>query len=360
MIRIDIRPVWRFNIDGRERDFDFMLISLLEALDAEPKLTRAAARAGISYRHAWNLIGEWQQFFDAPLVEMTRGRGSTLTPLGERLLWAVQRARARLAPDLDSLASEFAAALNAAYRPSRQRLTLHASHDFAVAALRELTAPLGFDLDVQYRGGFDALASLARGECGLAGFHLPEGRVGAAMAARYAAAMPPACRLIALAARTQGFIVRGGNPKGIRTIADLARADVRMVNRQRGSGTRALLDLLIDEAGLDRRRLDGYESAENTHAAVAALIAGGQADCGFGVQAAAAQYRLDFVPLLRERYCLACPKRALDSTPVTALRGALRSDAFAAILDTLPGYSAWATGEALDPATVLEPALART
>ena len=97
MIRIDIRPVWRFRSES-EKDFDFLLVALLEALHETGKLTQAAERAGVSYRHAWNLIEQWQEFFGAPLVTMRRGRGSELTTLGSRLLWAGQRARARLSP----------------------------------------------------------------------------------------------------------------------------------------------------------------------------------------------------------------------------------------------------------------------
>src|SRR3954468_16950849 len=105
MIRIDIRPVWRFRGDT-EREFDFQLVAILGELHASGKLTQAAEKAGISYRHAWNLVGEWEAFFGAPLVAKERGRGSRLTPLGERLLWAGRRAQARLGPELEKLAAE--------------------------------------------------------------------------------------------------------------------------------------------------------------------------------------------------------------------------------------------------------------
>src|SRR6185503_19534277 len=166
--------------------------------------------------------------------------------------------------------------------------------------------------DLQYKGSFDALAALRRGECDLAGFHLPEGSMRDLMQRRYAEGLPREhYRLLSFVTRTQGLMLRPGNPKGIHAIADLARAGVRMVNRQRGSGTRALLEFFISAQGLDRSRIDGYEMEETTHGAVAALIAGGQADAGIGVQAAAAVYRLDFVPVCRERYLLACHRDAL-------------------------------------------------
>jgi molybdate transport repressor ModE-like protein len=348
MIHIDIRPVWRFRA-GTEREFDFQLIAILGELDASGKLTQAAEKAGISYRHAWNLVGEWEAFFGAPLVVKERGRGSTLTPLGERLLWAGRRAQARLAPELENLAAEFARSLNDSVKDARAAIAIQASHDFAVGALRELATQSGIEMDLQYRGSFDSLAALRRGECDVAGFHVPEGPLGELMRRRYREGLPNAeYRLISFASRTQGFIVRAGNPKKIRGVADLCRPEVRMVNRQRGSGTRALLEFLIAAEGLDRGRMQGYESEESTHGAVAAMIAGQQADVAIAVHAAAAAYRLDFVPLCVERYYLACHAEALDSPVMRRLLSLLRTADFAQRVDALPGYSAEGAGRILD------------
>ena len=347
MIRIAIRPVWRFRIGEEERDFDFRLIAILAGIDASAKLTHAAQGAGISYRHAWNLVADWEEFFASPLVAKAKGRGSHLTPLGKRLLWAGQRAQARLEPELDNLGSEFADAMNAT-QPDHG-LAVQASHDYAVAILRQIAGDCGIALGLQYKGSFDAIAALRRGECDLAGFHVPEGTMGELMARRYAECLPLAeHRLISLATRTQGFIVRAGNPKEIARIADLQRPDVRMVNRQRGSGTRALFEFLLSAEGLDRACMKGYEAEEVTHGAVAALIAGGQADAGFGIQAAAARYRLDFVPVCRERYFLACRTRKLDDPAVKALLAKLRGRAFRKAVEGLAGYSVEAAGDILE------------
>ena len=348
MIRIDIRPVWRFRA-GTEREFDFQLVAILAELEASSKLTQAAERAGISYRHAWNLVQDWEAFFGAPLVTKVKGRGTVLTPLGQRLLWAGQRAQARLAPELENLAAEFADALNESLTETAPGLAMHASHDFAIGELREMSAAANVPIALQFKGSFDALAALRRGECEVAGFHIPLGRLGVLMAQRYSECLPlDEYRLIGFAARAQGFMVRPGNPKAIRGVADLCRADVRMINRQRGSGTRALLEFLIASEGLDRSRIGGYEHEETTHGAVAALIAGNQADVGFGVQAAAAQYRLDFIPVCTERYLLACRADAIGSAPLRALLELLRGTEFAARVEALPGYSAAGAGEVLD------------
>ncbi len=348
MIRIDIRPVWRFH-SGTGKDFDFVLIALLEAIERTGKLTQSAKQAGISYRHAWNLITQWEAFFGKPLVSMRKGRGTSLTALGADLLWAGLRARARLAPELENLASEFARALNTSLSGTAAGLAVHASHDFAIARLPELAAAAGLALDVQYRGSFDALSALLRGECEVAGFHLPEGELGELMARRYAEGLPAGeFRFIRFVTRTQGFIVRSGNPKQIGGVADLVRPGVRMVNRQRGSGTRALLEFLLSREGIDRDRIRGYESEEVTHAAVAVMIAGNQADVGFGVQAAAAQYALGFVPFCREHYGLACRAGLLETAPLRALLDVLRGPGFRDLVASLPGYAA------PDPAQVVD------
>jgi putative molybdopterin biosynthesis protein len=348
MIRLTIRPVWRFRGESSERDFDFQLVSILAGLETSGKLTHAAEQAGLSYRHAWNLVSEWEAFFGARLVTKSKGRGSQLTALGKRLLWAGQRAQARLAPELENLAGEFAGALNEALEERPAALAMHASHDFAVALLRDLLSEGASRLAVQYKGSFDALASLRRGECDVAGFHVPEGPLGTLLAQRYAECLPRDHRLVSFVTREQGLIVRAGNPGEIAGVEDLCRDGVRMVNRQRGSGTRALLEFMISSRGLDRARMDGYENEEITHGAVAALIAGNQADVGFGVQAAAAQYRLGFIALCRERYYLACHAADLESMPMSHLRHTLRSEAFRARVAELAGYSAERAGEVVD------------
>jgi molybdate transport repressor ModE-like protein len=349
MIRIDIRPVWRFRSGDKEREFDFLLVTLLAEVANTGKLTHAAETAGISYRHAWNLIADWETFFGAPLVTKERGRGSTLAPLGARLLWSGQRAQARLAPDLENLAGEVARSLNESIAENGATLAMQASHDFAVGALRDLAPSAGFEIDLQYKGSFDALAALRRGECDVAGFHVPEGRLGELMARRYAECVSmDEHRLITFVSRTQGLIVRSGNPKKILAVADLCRPDMRMVNRQRGSGTRALLEFFISAEGLDRARMQGYDNEEVTHGAVAALIAGHQADAGLGIEAAAVQYHLDFIPLCDERYLLACRIEEAESARMKMLLALLRGERFAAMVAALPGYSAAGAGKVLD------------
>lgn len=341
MIGVDLRAVWRVRSGGLERELDQNLIALLEALGQAGKLTHAAKAAGISYRHSYNLVERWGAFLGAPLVEMRRGKGTALTPLGERLLWAGRRVQSRLAPELDGLASDFARALNEALDRRPVRLVVHASHDFAVAMLRDRLAAAGIPMDLQSRGSFDALASLLRGDCVVAGFHVADGPLGALMARRYAEGLSGRdVRLLPIATRRQGLIVAKGNPKRLGSIAHLSRHGVRIVNRQRGSGTRALFEFLLTDAQVDRESLSGYDTEEITHSAVAALVAGRQADAGFGLEAAATQFGLGFVPLATERYFLAVDGAGLDRTDVRQLLDAATDPRFHAAVDALAGYRA--------------------
>lgn len=355
MIEIRINPVWTIRNDGDEQRFDFALVVLLRTIREAGRLTEAAQRAGISYRHAWNLIEKWGQFLGAPLVVMTRGRGTQLTPLGEKLLWAGQRFDARLTPQLENLSADLSSVLNETLKSGTRPLRIHASHDFAVARLRDLLGRNGkTPIDLQYRGSIDALASLYQGACDVAGFHIAEGPLEAEIARRYASWLKPRVhRLIRFVTRIQGFIVVPGNPKRIETAADLARPGVRFVNRQVGSGTRTLLEQLLAHAGVDPSRIDGFEHEELTHAAVGALVAGRLADAGFGVRAAADQFGLDFVPVATEHYYLICHQETLAHPTVVALRTLLRSTRFSGMVASLAGYAPDRSGQVVTPADAL-------
>ena len=149
-------------------------------------------------------------------------------------------------------------------------------------------------------------------------------------------------KLIRVAQRTQGLIVAPGNPLGIRSLDDLAR--VRFVNRAPGAGTRVLLDQLLADRGIDAGRIDGYQRQEATHLSVATCVASGAADAGFGIEAAARQQGLDFVPVVQEEYFFACSADTVDKPVALQLREALASPAWREVLARLPGYSATEPG----------------
>ncbi|MCC7547967.1 MAG: helix-turn-helix transcriptional regulator [Burkholderiales bacterium] len=345
MSQIEIRPAWMFRDTVSGRHLDPRLFVLLEAIHECGKLTLAARRAGLSYRHAWNTIGRWSDFFGTPLVLMEKGRGAKLAPLGEKLLWAQARARARLSPQLENLASELNLEIKRALAQGSAVLRLHASYGYAVAELPDLLREQpDIELDLQYLPAADALASLTRGDCDLAGIHVPEGTLGTRALELYGQWIDRRVyRLVYLVRRQQGLFLQPGNPRRIRGLADLRR--VRFVNRNRGSGTRLLLDTLLEQSDIDPGSIDGYANEEYTHAAVAAYVASGMADAGMGVEPPARQFKLDFLPLAAERYFLVARNETFDFPAVHALLAQLRGPEFRARVARLPGYSAERSGE---------------
>lgn len=345
-LNISIRPVWRFRNAG-EQELDLTLFALLEAIEQTGKLTAAARGAGVSHRHAWNLIDKWADFFGAPLVVIERGRGTQLSELGAKLLWAGKRAQARLGPELDNLAAELASSLRDPVAGGLPVVRIHASHDFSLAKLRDLANKAhSVSIDLRYRGSAEALATLRRGTCDFAGFHVTDGPLGESAAQRYAGMLGPAIhRLVWVATRVQGLIVAAGNPKAIERVGDLANPGVRFINRQGDSGTRILLDELLRQDGVDPARIAGYDNEEHTHAAVAAHVAGGLVDAGLGIEAAAVQAGVGFVPIATERYFLAAHKDTLEKPEAKFLLGLLRGDAFHDAVIELHGQRAHRTGE---------------
>jgi molybdate-binding protein len=189
------------------------------------------------------------------------------------------------------------------------------------------------------------VAALSRNECDLAGFHVPIGAYEPEAVAWYARWLDPARHcLLHVGVRQQGLFVAAGNPLGLTGLADLTRPDVRFVNRQVGSGTRMLLELMLNGGGLSAHDIQGFNSAEFTHSAVAAYIASGMADVGIGVRTAAERFGLDFVPLIDERYFFALPIAALDEALMRHLVAVVQSRAYQRAVDGLPGYNAVETG----------------
>jgi putative molybdopterin biosynthesis protein len=151
--------------------------------------------------------------------------------------------------------------------------------------------------------------------------------------------------LLNLARREQGLLVAPGNPRRIRRLRDLARPRCRMVNRQRGAGTRLRLFHALRREGVEPNAVRGYDAELPTHAAVAAAVAGGHADAGPGIRAAAAAWQLDFLPLGEERFDLAIPRRLLETPLVRTFLDLLQQPDMRRAASTLPGYDISRMGE---------------
>lgn len=197
-------------------------------------------------------------------------------------------------------------------------------------------------------GSLGGLMALRRGDAHLAGTHLLDEATGAYNRPFVERLLPgEAIALVHLAYRDQGFMVPPGNPLGLSELRDLARPEVRFVNRQKGSGTRVLLDYHLKQQGLDPATIDGYEREEYTHMAVAAAVLSGAASVGLGILAAARALGLDFVPLFQERYDLAIPRRHWESELLAPLRRALGDPAYREAVAAMGGYDVGLMGEEL-------------
>jgi molybdate-binding protein len=195
-------------------------------------------------------------------------------------------------------------------------------------------------------GSGNALSALRRGEIHVAGVHLAEDQ---ADVSELAAVKPKFgnrdCVIITFAHWEEGFLVRQGNPKRIRTISDITKPAVRIVNREMGSGARRLLDKQLNTSGIECRRVKGYGDEVLSHLDVAARIKAGLADTGIAVRAAAVIFGLDFVPLQRERYDLIIPKIYYDNLPgLQVLLDTMVSKSFRDEIEALGGYDTRETG----------------
>lgn len=216
------------------------------------------------------------------------------------------------------------------------------SHDIAIEEIADhLTRHMNIlSLPV---GSLDGLVNLRLGVCQIAGSHLldesgeyntpfvkhlfPEGNM----------------EIVTLAYRTQGLILTAGNPKGLKKISDLTRPNVRFVNRNAGSGTRLWLDAELRKQKIPAEKITGYKISVKTHSEAASLIEAGKADVSLGLQAAAHQHGLDFIPLFEERYDLILPREQEET--LNPLLNYIQTADFRQLLNSLSGYSTAHSGE---------------
>jgi putative molybdopterin biosynthesis protein len=213
------------------------------------------------------------------------------------------------------------------------------SHDLTLDLLAQFLADHDRRLASANVGSQGGLIALRRGEAHLAGSHLldpKDGTYNISYIRQYMPNIP--VKVVALVGRDQGLIVKKGNPKGVKSLGDLSRHEVQFVNRQRGAGTRVLLDYHLNLSGMTPDSILGYNQEEYTHLGVAAAIASGRADCGLGIAAAAQALDLDFIPLFQERYDLVIPKQHAESQLLAPLFDLLTDRGFREAVSQLMGY----------------------
>ncbi|MCL6570586.1 MAG: helix-turn-helix transcriptional regulator [Bacillus sp. (in: Bacteria)] len=220
-------------------------------------------------------------------------------------------------------------------------IQLSGSHDFLVELfVKQATNALNLQIQPSYIGSLEGLMMLYRGQCDIAAIHLLD-------PASQEYNLPfihqlfvyESILVLRLAARQQGFIVAKGNPKRIHDFNDLTRKDVQFINRQKGSGTRFLLDSKLSSYGIATNNINGYGTEEWNHLSVASYISRGMADVAFGIQSAASHLGLDFVPVATENFDLVFRFTKENKQSLTDLVHFLQSASFKDSLTDLEGYS---------------------
>jgi len=199
-------------------------------------------------------------------------------------------------------------------------------------------------------GSLEGLIALRQGIAQLAGCHLLDAESGEYNLPYVRHLFPDReISLITLANRVQGLMTAAGNPRNICGLQDLARPEVTMINRNRGSGTRLWLDRQVAQLSLPIQEMRGFTREVRTHTAVAEAVSQGRADVGLGLQAAARRYELEFIPLFQERFDLVMPREQLENPRLQPFFDYLQSASFRRSLESLGGYSPQHTGDQLRP-----------
>ena len=337
---------WHFGESDME-DLPLDLIRLLDGVGASGNLQAAARTAGLSYRHAWGMIKHWEQRLGCSLLALERGRGSDLTAGGELLRTVWHDTEQELQARLEQAAVTATDRLRSRGQQSSAPLPIAASHGFGMVALVDLLRAAQVSLDLRFVGSEEALKQYAKGECEIAGFHVPQGVFGQKLWTRFQRHLDLKRDVLLLVeTRELGFITRRDLTQV--TLAEIARKHLRFLNRQAGSGSRLVFDLMLSASDLTPAAITGYHTEEYTHLAVAAVIAGGAADVGFGVRAAAEKFALAFWPTISEKYLIVARREALARAPGALVQRLLRGQAYKRLLAAAAGSDARATGKLIE------------
>jgi putative molybdopterin biosynthesis protein len=324
--------------------FDIFVAPRLASLEGATAAARPRVRARLARKLASTMgMEDWVR------VRLGRvGEGLVVTPLarGAGILTSLLRAEGLLRVPAEReghhAGEEVEVELLRAPEQIERTIVAIGSHDLLLdlAASRLRAADPSLTLASSNAGSLGGLVALRDGLCHLAGSHLLDPATGE-YTLPYVERVLPGREVVVvrLVHREQGLIVAPGNPLGLESVADLARGP-RYVNRQRGAGTRVLLDHLLEREGIEPEQIDGFARQEHTHLAVAAAVAAGRADCGLGVLAAARAFGLGFVPVAREPYDLVFTAETHAEPVLRPLLELLEDDRFRADVEALGGYSA--------------------
>jgi molybdate transport repressor ModE-like protein len=302
------------------------LTSLLKDIDQGKTLVSACKKAGLSYRNVWQKVNEVETALGFKLMERVRGHGSQLSEYAKYLIQFTEdfddKTRRLGQTSLAHLEEGFALFRD----KTEKRWRFASSSDPIIQA-----AVNGFDrFNLSTAGSGEALERLFNYEVDIAGYHVSETLASKTIAKRL---HKEGMQIFPVMKRVQGLMIAKGNPQNITGIKDLLRPNIRFINRQKSSGTRLLLDTVLNKEGIDPKKVKGYEHEEFTHTAIATSILAKKADVGVGVKSIAMENGLDFIQLKDELFFLAMSDELALNKDVAKLIRKIRQ-----LSSKIPGY----------------------
>jgi len=265
------------------------------------------------------------------ITSLSRADGLVVIPRGSQGMQSGTRVNVRL------------------YRPVSElerTIFIIGSHDMTLDLMSQYLVEGNRRITSSNVGSLAGIIALKRGETHVCGSHLLDpgsGIYNLSYIDEYLPGVP--LKVLSFVNREQGIMVRKGNPKFITSLEDLAKSNVTFINRQRGAGTRVLLDYHLRKSGIESYEINGYDMEEYTHLAVASAISSGRADCGLGIAAAAQALELDFTPLYKEKYELIIPSEYYESELLSPLLSVLQNEEFRNAVSNMPGYDVNSMGK---------------
>ncbi len=312
-----------------QRSLDLTHIgNLLKSVEQGKTLAAAAKDLNVSYRTVWNELKEAEQELGCKFLDRIKGHGSRITPAGRLLISSLERLDLQLAGETQRLADDIGMKLANHIKKKFDQFIFCSSND----PLIELISPKFDEIEFETMGSGHALDRLLEEKASIAGFHVSDPQeikgIQDHLQRRNLTVVP-------LMQRVQGLILAKRNPLKIKSVRDLARPEVRFINRQKGAGTRLLLDRLLEREGLKTKQIKGYAHEEFTHNAIATSILAGQADAGMGLQYIAKEYGLHFIPIETETFYLAMKPQLRENKTIRAFIKSVQNHS-----NKSPGYQA--------------------
>lgn len=323
------------------------LIDMLDAVKKSGSLSGAAKELNLSFRHLWNELNRWEGQLGVELLERGRGKNGQLSQLGEKLLCANKEAQAEYLGEILDLKTRISQTFSKAFKTEWNPVRVGGCADVALDEVGRLSAFSDCELGIEFSTSLKGLQAMKAGTIDLTGFNFPTASSVESDAAKEF--LPyldqHANLLISFCTRLQGIVTPKNNPLNIYSLLDIALKKVRFANREEGTGTRVLLDQLLSASGINPKEINGYDNICASASLIAVSVDSGKADAGICTATLAKEFDLNFIPLVKESYYLACKREFLESVRGKKFLEFLGSIDFKERMGNLAGYDFSSVGE---------------